>query len=425
VGEEFAIDLTEIAEKEIVERVTWERYGLKENPFPAAAIARRSQLFFGTMNKFRFEIFQQIARKIVQTARTGRYLGIVIRGEFGLGKTHTLYYFSDLINRQLANVENMKSRAIYLKSPGHDLNEFLGNFIDEIDPDELLSYLYIASREKIDSLFKDSWEKGKKIDYTKDPDGFQETLNTGDSLDIIRKVATILTEEGFFSHQDFALCLSVLMLSNNPEYQRIANVFVHGSRVTKAEVKKLGLSSVSLTTADIYKRVFPDILGLLKKQEKYNMVFVFVDEFEKIVKGLTPRSRFEFLEDLRALIDSNLVRFSLVLGCSTEAYDKITETSGAFADRNREIFDLPRIRKATTTMELIEPYLRSTRIASFGKRSIFPFTISALKIVAEKEDGSPRKILEACHDLLDYGITMGLRSLSKPSILRWYGARIE
>ena len=423
--EEFAINLAEIAKKEIVEKVTWKRYGLTENPLPAAAIARRSQLFFGTMNKFRFELFQQMARKIVQTARTGRYLGIVIKGEFGLGKTHTLYYFSELINKQLSTVENMKSIAIYLKSPGHDLNEFLGNFIEEIDLDDLLSYLYIASREKIKTLFKGAWEKGKKVDYTEDPDAFQEALNTGDSLDIIKKVMGILIEEGSFSHQDFAFCLSVLMLSNNPEYRRIANAFIHGSRVTKTEVRKLGLSSICLTTADIYKRIFPDILSLLKEQGKYNMVFVFVDEFEKIVKGLTPRSRFEFLEDLRALIDSNLVRFSLVLGCSTEAYDKITETSGAFADRNRETFDLPRIRKAATTKELIEPYLRSARIVNFQKKSIFPFTLSALKVITEREEGSPRKILEACHDLLDYGITTGLRSLNKPSVSRWYGARIE
>ena len=425
MGEEFAIDLTQIAEKEIVEKVTWERYGLIENPFPAAAIARRSQLFFGIMNKFRFELFQQIARKVVQTARTGRYLGIVIRGEFGLGKTHTLYYFSELINKQLASVEDMKSIAIYLKSPGHELNEFFGNFLDEIDLDDLLSHLYLASQEKISYLSKDAWEKSKTVDYTEDPDVFREALNTGDSLDMIKKVASILIEEGFFSNLDFAFCLSVLLLCNNPEYRRIANAFVHGSRVTKAEVKKLGLSAVSLTTADIYKRVFPDILSLLKKQAKYNMVFVFVDEFEKIVKSLTPRGRFELLEDFRALIDSNLVRFSLVLGCSTEAYEKITETSGAFADRNREIFDLPRIRKPTTTRELIEPYLRSSRTANFKKGSIFPFTSSALKIITEKEDGSPRKILEACHDLLDYGITTGLRSFSKPSVSRWYGARFE
>ena len=249
--EKFGIDLTEIAKKEIVEKVTWERYGLTENPFPAAAIARRSQLFFGAMNKFRFKLFQQIARKIVQTARTGRYLGIVIKGEFGLGKTYTLYYFSQLINKQLATIENMKSIAVYLKSPGHDLNEFFGNFIEEIDLDDLLSYLYLASREKMKHLFKDAWEKSKEVDYTEDPDGFREALNTGDFLDIIKKAVDTLIAEGFFSHPDFAFCLSVLMLSNNPEHRRIANAFVHGRRVTKTEVRKLGLSSVSLTTADI------------------------------------------------------------------------------------------------------------------------------------------------------------------------------
>ena len=67
--DENTIDLGKIADEEIEKvEVGFAEYGLTENPFPTSAIAMRTRLF-SFNNKFRYEAFEDIARKIVHTAK--------------------------------------------------------------------------------------------------------------------------------------------------------------------------------------------------------------------------------------------------------------------------------------------------------------------------------------------------------------------
>ena len=133
--EDSSIDLGKLADEEIKKiEVGFPDYGLTENPFPTSAIAIKTHLF-SFNNKFRLETFQDIAKRIVHTARSGRYRGMIILGDFGLGKTYTLYFFSDLINKQLGSKKEVKSLAVYLSSCGMSLNEFMSNILQEISID--------------------------------------------------------------------------------------------------------------------------------------------------------------------------------------------------------------------------------------------------------------------------------------------------
>ena len=212
-------------------------------------------------------------------------------------------------------------------------------------------------------------------------------------IDFLKQVAALLKSEKVFALDDYAYCFAVLMFSNSAELIRLAGRFVLGDKLSTNENKSLGLAITELSATDISKRVFPDILRILHDfGEQYNMIFVFVDEFEKIVMGLKGAKRFEFLEDLRNLIDYNLNQFSLVLGCSTEAYEAISGASPAFADRNRDVIDLPGINSLEQIKNLVEVYLSEKRTANFMGQPCHPFSDSALISIIENEKGSPRYI---------------------------------
>jgi len=142
---------------------------------------------------------------------------------------------------------------------------------------------------------------------------------------------------------------------------------------------------------------------------------------KKIILGLKGTKRFDFLEDMRNLIDYNLNQFSLVLGCSTEAFDTIRSTSPAFADRNRDVIDLPRITTAEEVRSLLAAYLMEKRIPNYEGPATHPFTDPALSILIENEKGSPRYILEACHKLLNYGLRMNSKVIDEKVMKSWYG----
>ncbi len=460
-SEENTIDLGKLADEEIEKiGVGFPDYGLTENPFPTSAIAMKTRLF-NFNNKFRYETFEDIARKIVHTARTGRYRGMVILGDFGLGKTYTLYYFSDLINKQLGKRQEVKSMAIYLSSCGVSLNDFLSNFIQEITIETIIQTIYQGKQDVINSeVIKFSEDVIKRVEaqlampYRGYAD--KETLaklkqkceeikkgecdlevlrlaiddaitlyshySNSASSDFIRQIFAVLKNEQVFALEDYSYCFSILLFSRNIEKRKIATKFILGDKLSASENKILNLTLTELSPTDISKRVFPDILKILHTYgEQFNMVFVFVDEFEKIVLGLKGAKRFDFLEDLRSLIDYNLSQFSLVLGCSTEAYETIRGTSPAFSDRNRDVIDLPRIKSINDVKNLVQVYLSDRRTPNFNGLPCHPFSDSALMTIAENENGSPRYILEACHKILNYGLQMDAKVIDDKVLKTWYG----
>jgi hypothetical protein len=462
------IDLAKLADEEIKgEEIGYPEYGLVENPFPVSAIATKTRLFVDTGSKFRLSTFEEIGRRIVHTARTGRYRGMVILGDFGLGKTHTLYYFMEMINKQLGDKKGVKSLAIYISSPGSSLYDFLSSFLQEIDIEYILSLTYMADKEAIVDLVADSlqrlldeqkksyWaqhftpalEQQIKTQFQKlkelksggpDLDALRTTSQSislliappylsyasPTELAICRELSKKLLDSQMITLEDFAFCLSILLVASNQEHRRIAAKYIMGQKLLAGEVKWLGLTSNQLSATDVSKRVFPDLLKILHNTgEQFNMIFVFVDEFEKIVMGIKGSKRFEFLEDLRNLIDYNLTQFSLILGCSAEAYETIKSTSPAFADRNRDLIELPTLQGIEEVRNLIEPYLREKRTADFHGDSVHPFSEEALSIILDQEKGSPRYILEACHKLLNYGLAEKSKTIGKNLVNNWYGIK--
>ena len=235
-------------------------------------------------------------------------------------------------------------------------------------------------------------------------------------------VFDLLKRNQIFALEDYAYCFATLLFSGSAEKKRLAEKFISGDKLTAPENKILNLTLTELSPTDIAKRIFPNILRILHDYgEEFNMIFVFVDEFEKIVLGMNKARRFEFLEDLRNLIDYNLSQFSLVLGCSTEAYEAIRGTSPAFADRNRDVVDLPHIKTLADMKSLVEIYLLDKRTPNFSGPSTHPFSDSALIAISRNENGSPRYILEACHKILNFGLQSNAKIIDDAMLKNWYG----
>lgn len=451
-NEIIEIDLAKIADEETkAVQLKFPDYMLIENPFPSSAIASRNRIFFGRPIKFRTELFMNIARRVVHTARSGRYNGMVVLGDFGLGKSYTLYYFNELINKQLGDKEGAKSLALYISAPGTTLNDFLSDFLEEIDIDIFFNSIFTEYKEGIRDIFKSLYKESlpsenrfrelyymRTIPWSEIISNLDEIESLSQVKDIIGKIpfyrqddivsklssglAKLLVDNGDLTNPDFSYCLSLLIFSNSSEDIRMAKKFIKGERLNATEIKKLGLMSNQLSPSDISRRIFPDLLRILNtKGEKYNMIFVFIDEFERIISSLKGAKRFEYLEDFRTLIDYNLNQFSLILGCTPDAYDAIKGTSPAFADRNRDILDLPRITSVENIRDLLEMHMNEKRVSGYDGDEIYPFNNESLSIIIDQERGSPRYILEACHKILIYALNEGADNIDKELVGRWYG----
>lgn len=397
-----------------------ERYGLEYNPFPRSGIAIISESdkivekLMPVDEEALNTIFNFISDALFahqgQPETPDKYMSMIVRGEYGSGKTQTLMYIRYLL-KNLKN-EAVKPYVVYIDNPGQKLAELIGGVVSQIGVENFRKYLW--------NIFMDYLDKHQDVK--------QSLIST----------TSITPSLSLFGDDDLIPSLS----ANIQNYKELVDAITIGKSITE---KKQLLQSLkghminsyteeteSPVVATYFYDVVSDTIGIPKswdmltsgsvkeldkrevnilkaivnivcKQLGYTDFFILIDEFEEITAERLKRTDIDnYLRNLRLLIDREK-NWCSVFAMTGKALDIIESYSPPLAGRIKgNIVELKPLNEESFK-QVVKNYLAVARVDEKSD-SLEPFDESALYEMLQVKNtqlkGSPRFLLKMCYQLL-------------------------
>lgn len=425
--------LDKIKTVENLEGNLMEKFSLKFNPFQKSGIANISDSddIVGALIPTSPEITDEII-KYMQDALSNsgqgsdnKYLSLIIRGDYGMGKTQTLMYIKYLF-RQLSN-EKFRPYVVYIDNPGVKLSELIGNILSQIGIENFRRYLWDIFRNYLEFVDNEEGKARKdillesvnKLKSTNGPtlfltiDGSVEVNDqplTWDQISISYKYLLDRMLNGIkSSEQKIAVQLFknylIKCFAEKYEISSIAEYFydivTDNTSVTKSWDKLITGDVKNIDKREVH--LLKAIVDITKQYLNASDFIILADEFEEIAVGrLKDADLDNYLRNLRSLIDKEK-NWCSVFAMNGDAYRKIEKMSPPLASRigDRKI-DLKPLDKCSC-IKMIQHYLAIARNDS-SLPELFPFEESAVEALLntreQKLQGTPRFIIQSCYLLL-------------------------
>lgn len=394
-----------------------EKFGLTYNPFPKSGIASVSDKSdtVGRLIPVKEDTLDMILNYIKDALKKkgeDNYLSLIIRGDYGTGKTQTLMYIRYLLSN--LNVEGFKPYVVYVDDPGLSLSELFGGIISQVGVENFRRYLWnrflnYIDENKIDlskefpnnsvtpSLFADS-EEGRLSDQILSYKDLLDSCVKGRNAGERKEITNILKGHILQCFSNIFNSVAVAGYFYDVVCETVG-ISKSWDSLTSGSVKELDKREVYILKA---------IVDTVKDQENVTDFVILVDEFEEITSGRLKKSEIDnYLRNLRTLIDRDK-NWCSVFAMTGKALDRINEFSPPLASRITDrIIDLTPLDYGSCR-DLITRYLSIARCSQdVSCDKLYPFTEDSIrKFLSVKPtyanlQGSPRFILKNCFLLLE------------------------
>jgi hypothetical protein len=383
--------------------------GLKFNPFPRSGIAdsNSSDEVIESLPPINRETMSEIVGFVKDSLfnknpqEIDPYLSLIIRGDYGTGKTQTLFYIKWLLE-SLRGENKTNPYVVYIDNPGLKLSELIGTIINEIGQENFKRYLwdvFLVHLKKNDSLL----EQLKSINTNRDLFNQKDKNQLGINEYVSYKIFIDDLYKGADSkkRKEIQDALKIAIVKSFEEIAPNTSVAIYFYDLV---ADNIGINKTwdLLTTGaikEIDKREFyilKTIVSIIKGLG-YTDFIILADEFEEITAGRLPKTEIDnYLRNLRTLIDKEK-NWCAVFAMTGKALAMIEQFSPPLADRIKgRIIDLKPLNKDTSKY-LITNYLN---IARENSSTIYPFDESAISTLLECTEGSPRLLLKYCYLLI-------------------------
>lgn len=410
-----------------------EKFGLEYNPFPKSGIA-----YIGESEKITsrlFPAYQKTAQEIViymQDAlekagdkKAQDYLSLIIRGEFGTGKTQTLMYIKYLFSA--IKTDKFNPYVVYIDNPGGTLSELIGSIMSQIGIENFRRYLwdnfmkYMQKKEPGEEL---SRKENLLVEIAK--------LKKNNSTDLFSSAGVSIDEPPTFNWDSTEISYKYLLekmltgIKSNQQKQVNQLFKLYLVKCFMAEFQTGSVAEYfyeivtdSLNVSQAWDHMITGDVKNLSKREFYILhaivqivkeylgatdFIILVDEFEELASGrISDKEIDNYLRNLRSLID-NERNWCSVFAMNSIALTKIEKLLPPLADRiGDRIIDLIPFNLEASKSVIIN-YLNLARIENFDKEELYPFTTEAITAILNTRDttlqGSPRFIMKCCYRLL-------------------------
>ena len=394
-----------------------EKFGLNHNPFPKSGIASvsdKSELV-GKLIPVKKDTLDTILNYIKDALKKkgeDNYLSLIVRGDYGTGKTQTLMYIRYLLSN--LNIDGFKPYVVYVDDPGLSLSELFGGIISQVGVENFRRYLWNRFIEYLDI---------NKIDI------IEELPRNHSALSLFPENEEARLSDRFLSYKD--LYESCVQGKNNSEKKEITTIlkdhilrcfstifssiavagYFYDVVCETVGISKSWDTLTSGSVKELDKRevyILKAIVDTVKDQENITDFVILVDEFEEITSGRLKKSEIDnYLRNLRTLIDREK-NWCSVFAMTGKALDRINEFSPPLASRITDrVIDLTPI-DYNSCRDLIIRYLSVAREKDRKQQDdLYPFTADSIrKLLSVKPtyanlQGSPRFILKNCFLLLE------------------------
>jgi hypothetical protein len=348
-----------------------------QNPFSSATVPRRDIVQWADRKEFKEHIL-----KFIEAEGTPWCQILLIKGDYGSGKTHSLIYIHNFC-------KNNNISSVLLFNPGESFTDFSVKIIDSIGFDEiLLSCNEVIKKDKekiLNALEKSNISNILKIE----------------GITIDRMLKFIFPE----IDPNLALILSQAYTNRNLDLGRS---WLLGKEMTASELGKLNISK-SISSNDYAVKILSDVLKIYLNNKKG--LTILIDELEDISNLSTPES-ISFQKSLRRLIDENIGNLKLIFSFTEDAFENYVTGAGNFKGKSyRALIDRLNPVESLSALSISDTkdfiYETIKRISDEPTENII--TNSAINqtynyLSKEKGKVTPRNLIIYCRDLFDDAI---------------------
>lgn len=402
-----------------------ERFGLEYNPFPRSGIAIISEsdkvaeqlmpVDEETVNKIVNYISDALFDHRGHPEMPDKYMSMVVRGEYGSGKTQTLMFIRYLL-KNLQN-EGVKPYVVYIDNPGQKLAELIGAIVSQIGVENFKKYLWGIFMEYLDKNpdVKQSLVGTPQASQSLSLFGEDEPVpSLSNNIQNYKELADAITAgKSATDKKQLIKTLKDYMVSS---YADVTDSQVVASYFYDIVSETMGISKswdmlTSGSVKEMDKRevyILKAIVNIVCKQLGYTDFFILIDEFEEITaERLKSTDIDNYLRNLRLLIDREKNWFS-VFAMTGKAMDIIENYSPPLAGRIKgSVIDLKPLDNNSFKL-VVNNYLNIARKEN-ASESIEPFDETGLDEMLQVKNpqlkGSPRFLLKMCYQLLQRAST--------------------
>lgn len=371
---------------------TYKKYGLFCNPFHPAGLPMEQDILWASRYKLKLRL-KDVIKRIIRSRKSEC---VIINGDYGSGKSHTLLYFNENINNGEFGEDII---SIYVKNPGRGLMDFYRYLISALG----FSRISVFAKELIGmTLSKRLRHINSKSKYV----NYAETLKKYTKIFSPEFLSDKIARAHFLSH-NFASALTFLGLELHPE---VAWKWLTGTRLGPHEMRKIDVMD-SLVTTEHIEEAICSIINLLHEC-KYKVTFIMLDEVEDLLNIKDEAARAEYLRSIRRIIDYNPTGLGLFFACTEDGWREILLNYQPLASRLArgnfmQLFNLT----FDETKQFIIDYLSPYRVRN-ATPAEFPFEEASLKLIHEYSSGIPREIVKACALSIEHAFNKGSQSIT-------------
>ncbi len=428
-------------------------FHLPGNPFPPPGIADPS----GANPPLRDDIFDQVFNFIEHGYATRQHQFLVVRGEYGSGKTQTLRFIEYIVNTHM-NKGDRAARAIFVERPRLDAQELNRSILRTLGQDTVNKYVWFVVRgellkdlaqpprqfEDVKKALLERRIQGQRGRKARQQNSLQLGLLAEDdpllsapfdavfNLETVRDYRTFITEleSKGWSREDVRPYLTMLLerALGAPDTS-LAQTFV--ALLLAPDEAAFSSWETLLTITNVKTPLplrVPDFLRFLLQIMALNgivYVYILLDEFEEVSQTalLTNRQRQDYIYTLREVLNGIQDGLSVVIGISSPGWDALQTEGVPFADVNHDMVILPRIN-VTDAVKLVQFYLDHEREGTvYQQGDLFPFNRELIAYILEHfpraAQRTPRNLIQFMYRLLNRAAENQVTELTPGTIEPW------
>lgn len=306
---------------------------------------------------------------------------IVVRGEYGAGKTCVLRWLHEDV------FPGQRTKSFYFRDPGVHFYRLADSLLRFVGRKDFAKFIWELAHAYVDVPYHGNlFEKGFEEFILADT----KSRNVARLTDALQKA---ILHTHVTSDEEIAHCF--------------ARIVTTTARKPYFEYRDFVPTSRSSIVPELEEPAFFDsILKTLSSGYGVSSVAFVIDEFEEISlqKRLSRKAAHDYLTTLKRLIDltepnsANSLQAWLVLSMTPPAYDTTITLEPALADRIAEIIDLNPL-DSPAARELVAARLRAAR-SDNSSSDLFPFpddlVDASADLLSERTYSTPRRLVKTC-----------------------------
>lgn len=403
IFDEYTKEIIEKAKEFKIEK-NYSTLGLKFNPFPPAAIPR-----FPSLPPLDKEAENEIKNFILSTySHYGKkefidYAGLTIIGEYGMGKTHLMKFMKILIDKLSEVKKEFSSVTCYIDRPEDRPQNVIHRIVEQIGLDSIRKYVWkilVDEFQKDVNSFYESFKPKGFLATPKDKwDKLFEEPTRSNYLDFLDKFERFAGNLKKLQEKSREIMKNKKIVSDDTLADRyLGLLFIDKKASTSWDILAGYISSRDLQRREV--QFLNSIVKILKEND-FNMLYVFVDEFEDVSK-LKGVKLTNYLLTLNTLIN-NQRRWAIIVSLTGEALNKIKEESPPLYDRLVSFRISLSPLNEEKAKKLTINYLNLARDKK--EDSTAPFSEKSIKKIWSISKGNYRSFIRLAHKSIEYAIS--------------------